>query len=137
MSPDPDGKIQRDEDSLIRSQVTLVPSRVRPGESTRVHISLTPNAELKALWNNEADPLRFWVDAPEGWQVSQQSHTIEGPENEPTSTEARHIDFEVLVSVTVSGIIELPVYALYFVCEDENGTCLYLRQDIDVKIQID
>lgn len=137
MSPDPDGKIQRDEDSLIRSQVTLVPSRIRPGESTRVHISLTPNAELKAHWNNEADPLRFWVDAPEGWQVSQQSHTIEGPENEPTSTEVRHIDFEVLVSVTASGFIELPVYALYFVCEDENGTCLYLRQDIDVKIQID
>ena len=137
VSPDPDGKIQRDEDLLIQSEVTLVPSHVHPGGSTCVHISLFPNAELKAHWNNEADPLVVWGDVPEGCQVSQQFHTIAGPGNQPTSTEVRHIDFEVQVSATASGTVKLPVYVLYFVCEDENGTCLYLRQDIDVKLQID
>lgn len=134
--PDPDGKIQRDDESLIQSDVTLVPSRVRPGGSTRVHIALTPNIELKAHWNNEADPLLVWVDGPDGWQVSQQSHTVAAPENQPTSTESRHIDFEVQVASNASGTVKLPVYALYFVCEDENGTCLYLRQDVSVNVEV-
>lgn len=135
-SPDPDGKIQRDDDLLIRSEVTLVPSRVRPGGSTCVHIAFTPNIELKAHWNNEADPFQVWVDRPEGWQVSRQLHTVSGPENHPTSTEVRHIDFEVQVPANASGTVKLPVYALYFVCEDENGTCLYLRQDVSVNVEI-
>ncbi len=135
-SPDPDGKIQRDDDALIRSEVTLVPSRIRPGGSTCVHISLTPSIELKTHWNNEADPLHVWVDRPDGWQVSRQPHTVAGPENHPTSTEVRHIDFEVQVPANASGTVKLPVYALYFVCEDETGTCLYLRQDVSVNIEV-
>ena len=76
------------------------------------------------------------MDRPEGWQVSRQLHTVSGPENHPTSTEVRHIDFEVQVPANASGTVKLPVYALYFVCEDENGTCLYLRQDVSVNVEI-
>jgi hypothetical protein len=135
-SPDPDGKIQRDAASLIQSEVTLVPSRIRPGGSARVHIALSPNAELKAHWNNEADPLRVWVDAPQGWQISQQSHSVAGPDKRETSTEIRRIDFEVQAPADATGTIKLPVYALYFVCEDENGECQFLRQDIRVNLEV-
>ena len=52
-SPDPDGKIQRGAARLIQSEVTLVPSRLRAGGSTQIHLALTPNGEVKAHWNNE------------------------------------------------------------------------------------
>jgi hypothetical protein len=34
--------------------------------------------------------------------------------------------------------VTVPAYALYYVCEDVNGTCLYRRQDVqfDVTIRI-
>ena len=37
----------------IAPEVTLVSSRLRGGASTRLHLALTPNAEVKAHWNNE------------------------------------------------------------------------------------
>jgi hypothetical protein len=135
-SPDPDGKIQRDTKPLVQSEVTLVPSRLRPGGSARVHIALSPNAALKTHWNNEADPLRVWVDVPKGWQVSQQSHSVAGPGEHATSTEIRRIDFEVQAPADKTGTAKLPVYALYFVCEEENGTCLFLRLDMIVNIEV-
>jgi tetratricopeptide (TPR) repeat protein len=136
-SPDPDGLIQRDADRLIKAEVTLVPSRLRPGGSLRVHISLSPNDGLKAHWNNEADPLQVWVDVPKGWHISQQAHEIAGPENQPTSSETRRIDFEIQAPAAATGTIRLPAYALYFVCEDETGSCQYLRHDIEIKIEIE
>lgn len=135
-SPDPDGKIQRDTRPLVQSEVTLVPSRLRPGGSARVHIALSPDADRKAHWNNEADPLRVWVDMPKGWKVSQQSHSVAGPSKRETSTETRRIDFEVQAPADATGITKLTVYALYFVCEGENGACLFLRLDIDVNVEV-
>jgi hypothetical protein len=135
-SPDPDGKIQRDTRPLVQSEVTLVPSRLRPGGSARVHIALSPNAALKAHWNNEADPLRIWVDMPKSWKVSQQSHSVAGPSKRETSTETRRIDFEVQAPADATGTAKLPVYALYSVCEDENGACLFIRLDIEVNGEV-
>lgn len=135
-SPDPESRIQRDAKSLILAEITLVPSEVRPGGSTRVHIAFTPNVTLQAHWNNEADPLHVWVDAPEGWQVSKRSHTVAPETNQPTSLEVRRIDFEIQVPADATGTIKLPVYALYFVCEDANGECQYLRQDLNVEIAV-
>ncbi|MGE0758988.1 MAG: tetratricopeptide repeat protein [Pirellulaceae bacterium] len=134
--PDPDGKVQRDTTPLVQSEVTLVPSRLRPSGSARVHIALTPNAAVKAHWNNEADPLRVWVDVPKGWKVSQQSHSVPGPGKQETSTELRRIDFEVQSPADATGTVKLPVYALYFVCEDESGTCLFLRLDLAVNVDV-
>jgi hypothetical protein len=135
-SPDPEGRIQRDTRALILAEITTVPSEIRPGGSTRVHIALTPNAALQAHWNNESDRLQVWADAPEGWQVSQRSHQVVPETNQATSLEVRRVDFEVQVPVDATGTIKLPVYALYFVCEDTDGQCQYLRQDIDVEIVV-
>src|SRR5262249_38888190 len=43
-NPDPQGKIYRDKDALIQAEATVVPSRVRPGKSARVHIVLRPGS---------------------------------------------------------------------------------------------
>jgi hypothetical protein len=101
-----------------------------------VHLTLSPNTGRKSHWNNAADPLRVWVDVPKGWQLSQQSHSLAGPDKQETSAKIRRIDFEVQAPADATGSVKLPVYALYFVCEDENGACLFLRQDISVDVEV-
>lgn len=135
-SPDPKGRIQRDTNSMILAEITLVPSVVRPGGSTRVHVAMSPNVALQTHWNNEAEPLHVWVDAPEGWQVNQRSHQVAPETNQSTSLEIRRVDFEIQVPADATGTVKLPVYALYFVCEDADGKCQYLRQDLNVEIAV-
>src|SRR5262249_51579816 len=50
-NPDPDGKVHRDADNLIQSEVTVVPGQVRPGKSARVHLVLRPNPKKQIHWN--------------------------------------------------------------------------------------
>jgi hypothetical protein len=135
-SPDPAGKIHRDLDRLIECEVTLVPSRIRPGGTARVHITMQPNSAKKSHWNNEAEPLRVWVDTPDGWQSSQRLVTAPAV-TEPTSLEVRRIDFEVQAPADATGKIKLPAYAIYYVCEDADGRCLFLRQDFEIPIAVD
>ncbi len=135
-SPDPEGKILRDTKSLILSEITLVPSQVRPGGSCRIHIALSPNEALKAHWNNESEPLQIWIETPVGWQVSQPSHTIKPFDDQPITNEIRRVDFEVQIPKDATGKIKLPVFALSYVCEDRDGTCLFLRKDLDVDIEV-
>ena len=135
-SPDPKGRIHRDKGGLIHVEVTVVPARVRPGASARVHVTFFPNREVKAHWNNESEPLRLWIDPPENWQVSQQ--LLSAPQgNKPETNEVRRMDFEVQSPPDAQGRVLLPAYALYYVCEDVGGTCLYLRQDIEIEVTID
>jgi len=134
-SPDPSGKIHRDTVRFVQCEVAVVPSRIRPGGSARVHVTLTPNAAKKTHWNNEAEPLRLWVDAPEGWRISQRLHTGRAVA-EPTSTEIRRIDFEVQAPADAAGTVKFPAYTLYYVCEDSDGRCLFLRQDIEITLNV-
>ena len=134
-APDLDGKITRDKAELITGEVTLVPSRVKPGGSARVHLTLQPNPLKKSHWNNEADPLLVWIDPPAEWQISQRLHTFPAPK-EPTSHEVRRIDFEVQAPANATGKLKLSAYALYFVCDDELESCLFLRHDFEVVIEV-
>ena len=45
----------------------------------------------------------------------------EGPE----SREARMLDFEAKLPATRNGKARLNAYALYYVCEDAGGQCLF------------
>jgi hypothetical protein len=55
----------------------------------------------------------------------------------PVSQEVRKVEFEAKSSESLSsGLVTIPGYALYYVCEDVNGTCLYRRQDLSLKIRI-
>ncbi|MBW7989371.1 MAG: tetratricopeptide repeat protein [Planctomycetes bacterium] len=134
--PDPQGQIYRDEKGLILSEVTVVPPQVKPEGAVRVHVTLRPNARLKAHWNNEAQPLKLWVDAPDGWKVEPQLLTA--PQGDrPETTEPRQLEFEVRAAAGASGTSKLNVYALYYVCEDEGGVCYFLRKDIPITITVD
>jgi tetratricopeptide (TPR) repeat protein len=132
-APDPDGKIHRDKDGLVRAEVTVAPARMRPGQAVRVHVVLRLEPKKQAHWNNEAEPLRLWVDPPRGGHVSDrllQALAV----REAVSAEERALDFEFKAPREVRDKIRLSAYALYYVCEDKGGRCLFLRLDIPIEI---
>jgi len=135
LSPDPEGRIYRDERPLIRAEVVTVPSKISPGESARVHVVMRPDLSLKAHWNNEVDDLQFWVDVPEGWHADRRLHTVAIP-REPVSQEPRHVELELQSPPDSHGEQTIPAYALYYVCEDIDGTCLYRRQDFAITVAV-
>ena len=53
------------------------------------------------------------------------------------SVETRYIEFEINVPEGSAGVVELPAYALYNVCESDTGVCRYLRKDFKVVVRID
>ncbi|UCC97377.1 MAG: hypothetical protein JSW66_16220 [Phycisphaerales bacterium] len=135
-SPDPEGRIFRDTQSLILTEVTVVPPQVKLGEIARVHVTLRPNEQRKAHWNNEAEPLRLWIDAPAGWKV--QPQLLAAPQGrEPETSEPRRLEFEVQAPADTGGTSHLAAYALYYVCEDAGGTCQFLRQDIPIPVAVE
>jgi len=132
--PDPESRIRRDPGRFIKVETTVVPAGVAPGESVRVHVALRPETEQKAHWNNEAKDLVIWVDPGQDVAVDRQYLTVANPDQE-VSQETRRLEFEVRLAEGAKGsVLQVPAYALYYVCEDLDGTCLYRRQDIPVTI---
>lgn len=133
--PDPEGKIARDR-RLIDVELTVVPEVVNPGGAVRVHLTFTPDVAAKGHWNNEVDGLAVWINTPEGWQVDRSFHTVPNATT-AVSTERRQVEFELASSEDASaGETEVRGYALYYVCEDVKGTCLYRRQDLTIPIRV-
>jgi hypothetical protein len=113
-----------------------VPTTVRRGGAARVHLEFRPNVEKKAHWNNEVADLTVWVAPPAPWQIDKRSLSTPRPP-QPVSQEMRRVEFEVRVPEDAKpGPRTLPAYALYYVCEDVRGACLYRRQDLDIPLQV-
>ena len=53
------------------------------------------------------------------------------------SNEVRRLDFEVKAPPTAAGKLVLAAYALYNTCEQAGGRCLFLRQDVPIKIVVE
>ena len=113
----------------------VVPAAVKPGQSARIHLTFRLAPTSTDHWNNEAEPLRVWIDLPDGIVASQQLVAAENPKA-ATSTEGRTVGFEVQVPKDTSGTIRIPVYALYHVCDDAQGQCRFLRLDVTVKLKV-
>jgi hypothetical protein len=135
-NPDPRGRIFRDTGGLVRVQQIVVPDTSRGNRVVRVHLEFQPNPALKAHWNNEAGDMVVWVDPPEGWKVDSRLILHEVPPK-PVSAERRSIEFELEGPDGFQGSASGSAYALYYVCEDVDGTCLYRRQDIPIDLQVE
>lgn len=133
--PDPQGKILRDAGEFVLTETAVVPSTVEPGQAVRVHIEFRPNLAKKAHWNNEVDGLVMWLSPPEGWQVESRAVKVANPP-QPVSQELRRVEVEVRTPAGASGRVTIPAYALYYVCEDINGICLYRRQDLAISVDV-
>ena len=135
--PDPEGRITRDEGRFIAVESAVVPSRVAPGEAMRLHFAFRPRSKIEAHWNNEVDDLDLWIDIPSGWTA--EVRRLQVPNSPaPLSIETRPIEVELKApdSAAPDRVTQLEAYALYYVCEDVDGTCLYRRQDIQIPISI-
>lgn len=134
--PDPEGRIIRDHGEFIQLEVTTVPPSVSPGSSIRFHVLLRPNLRKKAHWNNEVGDLLLWINPPEEWNTESRAFTVANP-RQPVSQEVRRIELEAQCPPNASvGETVIPGYVLYYVCEDEHGTCLYRRQDVLFKATV-
>ncbi|MGD9714561.1 MAG: hypothetical protein AB7V46_21250 [Thermomicrobiales bacterium] len=134
-NPDPQKKINRDSGSVL-CDVVVVPATVKPGGSARVHLRFRLAPLTTDHWNNESEPLRVWIDPSDGVVSSDQLIEATLP---PTavSREARVIEWEIQVDDDARGTIAVPVYALYHLCDESQGQCRLLRQDIRVEMKVE
>jgi len=134
--PDPRGRVLRDESQFITIETIAVPPVIEPGATARFHIVFRPVEENLSHWNNEAEELAFWIDPPRGWEVERRYLTLPLPP-EVVSQEARVLEVEVRAPErSRSGSVTIPAYALYYVCEDVNGVCMYRRQDVELQVAV-
>ena len=134
VEPDPESRILADAGPLIDVEITLIPPRLAPGDSARVHVVLTPNPNRRAHWNNEADQTILWIDPPDGWEADTPHLTLPLPPDE-LSLEPRHFELELRAPEHIAaGVRYLRGYALYYICEDTSGVCLFRRQDIEIEL---
>ncbi len=54
---------------------------------------------------------------------------------ELVSDEPRRLELELASPAGFTGKATVPGYALYYVCEDVKGTCLYRRQDLELRVR--
>jgi hypothetical protein len=126
---DPEGKIEGDRQGLIRVETIVTPTPVRPGHSVRVRLVFRPDT---GLWNNEAGALTLFVKTGKGLKLGE--GTFEHPPAKTAeSNETRYLEFEV--EATADGVVE--GYALYYACRRKDGTCLYLRRDFKVAVDVE
>lgn len=134
--PDPDGRILRDTAQLLTSDIVVVPGRIKPGSTLRVHLRFRPAAA--AHWNNEAEPAALWLKLPSGWKAEKQLLHLSQPD-QPESTEERSIEFEIETSKenAEASTIHVKGYLLYYVCEENGGQCLYRRHDFVIPVRLE
>jgi hypothetical protein len=118
----------------VTAEVTVVPGTVKPGQAARVHVVLRLDPKSKLHWNNEAEPLRVWLDLPDGWAVGERLLTATAPPK-PVTREDRPIEFEIKVPAGATGTGIIPGYALFHVCDD-GGQCRFVRLDLRVEVPV-
>ena len=135
---DPQGRITRDVRKMVGIETMVTPARVQPGQRVRVRTLLRLDERSRPYWNNEADDgVVLWVDVPKGLKLGEGQLSYSNPAV-AESQEIRVLEFELTVGDKLpAGELELPAYALYYVCDNKGGKCLYLRQDFNVRFVID
>lgn len=131
-NPDPEGRINRDR-NRIRITPVAVPAKIAAGDASRIHLALEPRRGYH--WNNEAQPVKVWIDPPEGWEIQQQLALLDQPK-EAESKERRQFEFELRAPKGFAGPAIVQGYALYFVCDDDNGSCYFVRGDFSTLVEV-
>jgi tetratricopeptide (TPR) repeat protein len=131
---DPEGRIDRDTQGFIQIETAVAFDTSKGRDVGSVHLGFRPSVERLAHWNHESGvALEVWLQAPEGWKLSARHLTSELVTKSATSSELVQLSGEVTLPADCEEGV-LRGYALYYVCEGEAGTCLYLRQDFEVEI---
>lgn len=127
--PDPKHQVPADTEDFIGIEAVAVASTNAKRPAYRVHLKFTPNKKRKVHWTNDAGPLAFFPELSNA-ETEIVHLQISAPPQELASHETRHVEFEVRGELpkTLSGS------AYFYVCEDVDGTCLFLRKPIEVTL---
>ena len=80
--------------------------------------------------------LALWVSVPSRWDANSEYLTVPRPQ-EAVSQEEPSVELELFASASAApGLQVISAYALYYVCEDVYGACLYRRQDLSINVEI-
>ena len=133
--PDPDGKIARDV-SFVRIETVVSPNPVVAGETVRISVLLTPNADQDVHWTNDAGTVTLVVTSNDA-KIDHAIQQFDLPQNSSeTSHEVRQFDFEVLLPKG-NVPLSLKAYVVYHVCTGAEGQCVYRRQDLTIELPYD
>lgn len=132
-NPDPKNRIRRDRAQFVLMNVASVPAKIEPGENIRLHLEFRLTG--KAVWNNESEPLRVWLDSTDGWQPERRLIACEQIPGAAESKEVRRIEVE-FKSASNAKDESLRGYALYYICDKASGTCMLRRQDFAFQASI-
>ena len=127
-NPDPDAKILQADPGLIDLATSIVPAKVKPGATLRVHLHIKT---LKGKWNDEAGPMSVWIGKSS--TGTPEKRLIEfSTQPGADSRSMKNLDFEFQ---TNDGAEESEVegFVLFHFC-DEQGVCFYYRENFKVKI---
>ena len=121
-----------DRKGLVNVQAVTVPSTDGKQAAYRIHLRFTPNLEAKVHWTNDAGPLRFFPQHSNSYMI----HHLENPSppRREVSAEARSVEFELRVKSGQSLPDTIAGAAYYYVCEDVDGTCLFLRKPVEIRV---
>lgn len=126
--PDPEGKIARDPGQLISIEPTIVPAQPRPGSTVRVYLHFQPK---EGKWNNESTPMEIWLEGTGGSSNRRQIELANA--SAAVSSESRWVEFEFQLDADAQSA-SIRGFALYNVCESDEGACLYRRQDFTIPL---
>ena len=136
-NPDPDGKVNLDEDSLVTYDVSITPTPVKPGDRVRVRFTFNVDTFNKVAWNNEGGGIELNVSLPEGFKAMEGTYTVSNSKK-GSSTEKRVLECEIEVDKKIASSTKyLKAYVCFHVCESVNGTCYYLRKNVNFSIKVD
>ena len=130
--PDPKDQVPKDDKNRVTIETIVAPSVVKSKGARRARVRVVFDVR-NALWNNESQPLSLHVRPPKSASVGEGQFT-HGQAQQPETKERRVLEFEVTLAAGATGPVQIPVYALYSVCDAEDGVCLYLRRDFTVSI---
>ncbi|MCP3917553.1 MAG: hypothetical protein GY711_18570 [bacterium] len=144
VNPDPEGKIEADPGALVHIESAaalhtgIAGGRARiPAGTARIHVALRPDVKRDVHYSNEAGPVQVWVEVPEEWRIDRNLFTVAGPPNTESSSDVRRFDFEVVPPLGPPPVgVKLKAFALYYVCDGEDGLCVYRRQDFEIPIPL-
>jgi len=135
--PDPEGTIDRDKDGWVGFASVVAPKPPAIGGSVRAYLRFTPNRRKEITWDNEAGPLRVWLNVPDSIHVASSLLVAKMPEKSSSSSEVRTIELELeLPDELAPGKVEVSGYALYFVCSGKRDQCVHLRQDFTIAFDV-
>jgi len=131
---DPDGRITRD-DELIRVEPVVVRGTTARGKTAaQVHLTFRPDPQAKGHWNNEAEPLRIFLEPPRAGRLGTTFLEHPGDPTRAVSLEPRTVSFQLALPEDAPRDLRVRGYALFNACAGEDGVCKYLRKDFEVRV---